>query len=139
MLCDTVGTASFLYRECDGREIESTGTVFDLRFIPDDVVFSQEPRCARTRPPAARRPAPLTQDLPASRLPLRSDSATEVPADYTAPAFYTRSLQHTKVELTWDEDGAFAAGPAGCDGRRVTAALGRPEAEGVLQEGAGRR
>jgi hypothetical protein len=37
------------------------------------------------------------------------DAAAAVPADYRPPAFQTRALQHTSVELTWD---------AGDEGRR---------------------
>jgi hypothetical protein len=73
-----VHTAKALYKECDGIEFESTANVIDMRYIPDDTTFhDQAPR----------------------------DTATKVPGNYQPPpAFSTKSLQHTKVDLTWDED-----------------------------------
>lgn len=37
-------TARYIYNECDGTEYESSGNFFDLRFVPDDVKFDDEPR-----------------------------------------------------------------------------------------------
>ena len=42
--CDTVTTAQALYDLCDGSEFEQSGSVFDLRYIPDEEVFDKEPR-----------------------------------------------------------------------------------------------
>ncbi|KAI5054768.1 hypothetical protein GOP47_0029913 [Adiantum capillus-veneris] len=74
--CNSKETADFLYRSCDGMEFERTSNTFDLRFIPDDMKFLNDPR----------------------------DIAKEVPSDYQAPLFETRALQHSKVKLTWDDD-----------------------------------
>lgn len=74
--CDSKDTADFLYKSCDGMEFERTSNTLDLRFIPEDMVFSNDPR----------------------------DVAKEVPSDYQAPSFETRALQHSRVKLTWDDD-----------------------------------
>jgi len=76
VVCSNVKTAEAIYTECDGMEYMKTANMFDLRFVPNDESF--EGRQVR-------------------------DSATEVPADYVAPVFQTKALQHTNVELTWDK------------------------------------
>jgi len=73
--CDTVKTASKLYKQCDGIEIESTSNLLDLRYIPRNVQIEKVAR----------------------------EVATEVPANYKPPEFfYTKALQHSKVECSWD-------------------------------------
>lgn len=76
--CDSVSTADKLYIECDGLEYESTATKFDLRFIPDNVSFDDEPK----------------------------DKCLELPdmSKYQPRLFTTTALQQAKVELTWDEN-----------------------------------
>lgn len=74
--CDSIATADKLYSECDGMEYESSATHLDMRFIPDDVTFDQEPREVCTKMP----------DL----------------TKYRPRLFTTTALQQAKVELTWD-------------------------------------
>uniref|UniRef100_A0A672I777 ESF1, nucleolar pre-rRNA processing protein, homolog (S. cerevisiae) n=1 Tax=Salarias fasciatus TaxID=181472 RepID=A0A672I777_SALFA len=74
--CDSVNTAARIYEECDGYEYESSCSVLDLRFIPDDVTFDEEPR----------------------------DAASDVNVSLYEPKLFTSSATATsKVQLTWDE------------------------------------
>ncbi|KAL5056012.1 hypothetical protein RYX36_036694 [Vicia faba] len=74
--CDSSATADHIYKENDGVEFEHSSNPLDLRFILDNMDFKQPPK----------------------------DVATETPANYENKDFYSRALQHSKVELTWDED-----------------------------------
>nr|GLL26246.1 pre-rRNA-processing protein ESF1 [Ipomoea trifida] len=74
--CDSSATADYLYKNCDGVEFERTSNKLDLRFIPDSIEFKHEAR----------------------------DVATEAPSSYEGLDFHTRALQHSNIELTWDED-----------------------------------
>ncbi|XP_017571978.2 ESF1 homolog [Pygocentrus nattereri] len=74
--CDSVETATKLYEECDGFEYESSCSTMDLRFIPDDVTFDEEPK----------------------------DRATDVDLSTYQPKLFSSTATTTaKVELTWDE------------------------------------
>ncbi|XP_029314662.1 ESF1 homolog [Cottoperca gobio] len=74
--CDSTETAGIIYQECDGYEYESSCSVLDLRFIPDDVQFDEEPK----------------------------DVATDVNLLAYTPKLFTSSANATsKVLLTWDE------------------------------------
>ncbi|KAG7254850.1 hypothetical protein CRUP_002616, partial [Coryphaenoides rupestris] len=74
--CDSADTATKLYEECDGFEYESSCSIMDLRFIPDDMVFDEEPQGV----------------------------ATEVELSAYTPKLFTSAAASTsKVEVTWDE------------------------------------
>ncbi|XP_027872755.1 ESF1 homolog isoform X2 [Xiphophorus couchianus] len=74
--CDSVETAVKIYEECDGFEYESSCSVLDLRFVPDDVTFDEEPR----------------------------DVATDINLTaYTPKLFTSSAVASSKVQLTWDE------------------------------------
>ena len=73
--CDSVATALSIYKTCDGTEFESSANFFDLRFIPDEMEFNDEP----------------------------VDEAFEAPVVYQPTDFITHALQHSNVKLTWDE------------------------------------
>ncbi|KAK3912909.1 ESF1-like protein [Frankliniella fusca] len=75
--CDSPSTANNIYTECDGMEYESSATRLDLRFVPDDTTFEQDPRETCTGMPDAGK--------------------------YRPRNFTTTALQQAKVELTWDE------------------------------------
>ncbi|KAI7904638.1 uncharacterized protein BX663DRAFT_550295 [Cokeromyces recurvatus] len=74
--CDSPQTAKVIYKSCDNTEYESSANFFDLRYIPDDMTFDDEPK----------------------------DIATDAPEGYVPSQFTTDALQRTKVSLTWDED-----------------------------------
>ncbi|KAK3935437.1 hypothetical protein QBC46DRAFT_51235 [Diplogelasinospora grovesii] len=74
MVCSDNATAHKLYEAVDGTEYLSSSNFLDLRFIPDDVTFDDEPR----------------------------DECDKVPSGYKPVEFVTDALQHSKVKLTWD-------------------------------------
>lgn len=81
--CDSVATASHIYRHCDGSEFEKSTNFLDLRFIPDHVTFTSE------------------EDGPIR------DVALELPKNYhPKPELATAALQKSRVALTWDADDA---------------------------------
>ncbi|XP_044749021.1 ESF1 homolog [Coccinella septempunctata] len=67
--------ANKVYTECDGMEYESSAVRLDLRIIPNDMEFEDEPK----------------------------DSCEEMPTKYQPKYFTTSALQQAKVHLTWDE------------------------------------
>lgn len=42
--CDSSATADYLYKSCDGIELERSSNKLDLRFIPDSMEFAHPPR-----------------------------------------------------------------------------------------------
>ncbi|XP_063978188.1 ESF1 homolog [Diachasmimorpha longicaudata] len=77
IIFDSKESANKIYTECDGHEYESTATKIDLRFIPEDMEFEQEPK-------------EVCDKLP--------DVSKYQPRQFT-----TTALQQVKVECTWDE------------------------------------
>ncbi|XP_065197963.1 ESF1 homolog [Sycon ciliatum] len=75
--CNSIGTASKLYDECDGMELELSQTRLDLRFVPDDMTFDDEYKDHATEKDLAGGYEPLT--------------------------FFSTALQQSKVNMTWDE------------------------------------
>ncbi|KAM3489688.1 hypothetical protein MY3957_007031 [Beauveria namnaoensis] len=74
MECSDEKIAQQLYEATDGTEYQSSSNFLDLRFVPDDVEFDDEPR----------------------------DECTELPDSYKPVDFVTTALQSSKVKLTWD-------------------------------------
>lgn len=74
--CDSPETASKIYEDCDGLEFESSCSFIDLRFVPDDITFDDEPK----------------------------DVASEVDLTAYKPKYFTSAAMGTStVEITWDE------------------------------------
>uniref|UniRef100_A0A8C3WQN5 ESF1 nucleolar pre-rRNA processing protein homolog n=1 Tax=Catagonus wagneri TaxID=51154 RepID=A0A8C3WQN5_9CETA len=74
--CDSPETAAKIYEDCDGLEFESSCSFIDLRFIPDDTTFDDEPK----------------------------DVASEVDLMAYKPKYFTSAAMGTStVEITWDE------------------------------------
>ncbi|RKP23604.1 hypothetical protein SYNPS1DRAFT_11208, partial [Syncephalis pseudoplumigaleata] len=74
--CDKVSTARTIYEQCDGAEVEATSNFFDLRYIPDDMAFDDEPVAV-------------------------ASGASE---NHKRLEFATQALQHSNITLTWDDD-----------------------------------
>ncbi|KAI1460313.1 hypothetical protein F4805DRAFT_390036 [Annulohypoxylon moriforme] len=74
MVCSDTATANQIYQATDGTEYQTSSNFMDLRFIPDDVTFDDEPR----------------------------DECDSISPDYKPTEFTTDALQHSKVKLTWD-------------------------------------
>ncbi|KAI1426492.1 hypothetical protein F5Y12DRAFT_282948 [Xylaria sp. FL1777] len=74
VVCSDLSTAEKLYSTCDGTEYLSSSNFVDLRFVPDDVTFDDEPR----------------------------DECDSVVSNYQPTDFVTDALQHSRVKLTWD-------------------------------------
>ncbi|XP_077996320.1 ESF1 homolog [Glandiceps talaboti] len=75
--CDSKNTANAIYEECDGFEYQNSSTRLDLRFIPEEMTFDDEPTSEATNLPEV--------------------------STYKPSEFMTTALQQTKVDLTWDE------------------------------------
>ena len=104
--CSSISTAQTLYNAVDGTEYLTTANFFDLRYIPNDVDFTED----RAR-----------------------DECERIPDGYRPNEFVTDALQHSKVRLTWDADDgsrkeaqkrAFAGSRADIDENDLKAYLG---------------
>ncbi len=58
--CDSVKTAKSIYEACDGAEFEASANFLDLRFVPDETTFDDEPREEATEAPVAYQPTEFT-------------------------------------------------------------------------------
>lgn len=74
--CSSPEAAKSIYDSLDGREYLSSANFFDLRFVPDDVTFDDEPH----------------------------DLCEKLPDAYRPNEFTTDALTHSKVKLTWDAE-----------------------------------
>jgi hypothetical protein len=74
--CSADNVAKALYDNMDGMEYLSSANFFDLRFIPDEVTFDEDPH----------------------------DQCDKLPDSYKPNEFSTGALTHSKVTLTWDAD-----------------------------------
>ncbi|KAH6605340.1 pre-rrna processing esf1 [Trichoderma cornu-damae] len=74
MTCSSKSTAQAIYEATDGTEYQASSNFIDLRFVPDEVTFDDEPR----------------------------DECEKVPESYKPVEFVTNALQSSKVKLTWD-------------------------------------
>ncbi|KAI0451554.1 hypothetical protein F5B21DRAFT_375795 [Xylaria acuta] len=74
VICSDASTAEKLYNACDGTEYLASSNFVDLRFVPDDVTFDDEPR----------------------------EECDSVVSNYQPTEFVTDALQHSRVKLTWD-------------------------------------
>jgi len=116
LTCSSPTVAKQIYDAVDGTEYLTTANFFDLRFIPDDVDFSED------RP---------------------RDECERIPDGYRPNEFVTDALQHSKVRLTWDADDgarkevqrrAFAGSRAEIDENDLKAYLGSDSSEDEPEE-----
>jgi len=101
---DSVAVAKVVYDECDGLEFESSANTLDIRFVPDCETFDHAPP---------------------------RDEASRVPGRYEAASFFTNALQHSKVELTWDQEDPTRTAAL----RKANEALGRRGKKGKKKRG----
>ncbi|KAI1308092.1 hypothetical protein F5Y03DRAFT_351165 [Xylaria venustula] len=74
VVCSDLSTAEKVYNSCDGTEYLASSNFVDLRFVPDDVTFDDQPR----------------------------DECDSTVSNYQPTEFVTDALQHSRVKLTWD-------------------------------------
>ncbi|CAE7149382.1 unnamed protein product [Rhizoctonia solani] len=77
IICNSSSTASHLYNELNGTELERSANIFDLSYVPEDMEFTQE---------------------------ARDECTSEAQASIKGMNFVTDALRHSKVKLTWDDD-----------------------------------
>ena len=116
LTCSSNSVAEAIYNAVDGTEYLTTANFFDLRFIPDEMDFSDDkPR----------------------------DECNRIPDGYRPNEFVTDALQHSKVRLTWDADDktrkevqkrAFSGSRADIDENDLKAYLGSDSSEDEAPE-----
>ncbi|KAL3895012.1 MAG: hypothetical protein SGCHY_004944 [Lobulomycetales sp.] len=77
--CSSTSTARTIYTQCDGLELESSANVIDLRYIPDGTEFDAADIAAQC-------------------------SRGQVEDYKPAQDFFTPALQHTRVDLSWEQE-----------------------------------
>lgn len=114
--CSSTPVAEAIYEAVDGTEYLTTANFFDLRFVPDELDFSDD---------KAR------------------DECDDIPDGYRPNEFVTDALQHSKVKLTWDADDrsrkeaqkrAFTGSRANIDENDLKAYLGSDSSEDEAPE-----
>ena len=73
----SVEIAQSVFNACDGQELELTSNALDLRYVPNDVEFTDSKIKAQ---------------------------CVEKPLKYEPLHFETKALQHSNIKLTWDKD-----------------------------------
>lgn len=61
--CDNPQTAKVIYKTCDNTEYESSANFFDLRYIPEDMTFDDEPKDTATVAPEGYQPTKFKTDV----------------------------------------------------------------------------
>ena len=114
--CSSTPVAEAIYEAVDGTEYLTTANFFDLRFVPDELDFSDD---------KAR------------------DECDDIPDGYRPNEFVTDALQHSKAKLTWDADDrsrkeaqkrAFTGSRADIDENDLKAYLGSDSSEDEAPE-----
>ena len=111
LTCSSKSVAEGIYNAIDGTEYLTTANFFDLRFIPNEMDFSDDkPR----------------------------DECDSIPDGYRPNEFVTDALQHSNVKLTWDAEDktrkevqrrAFSGSRADIDENDLKAYLGSDTSE----------
>jgi len=60
---DSVHTAKTIYEECDGTEFEKSANILDLRYVPMDVTFDDEPKDEVLEAPTNFQPKDFLTDV----------------------------------------------------------------------------
>lgn len=100
MVCDSIATADYIYKSCDGIEFERSSNKLDLRFVPDDMEFKHPARDVATEVLYFYLFLLSFYFLHINFLFFMS----QAPSNYEGIDFQTRALQLSKIDLTWDEN-----------------------------------